>query len=209
MVNYKVKLTLTEMMLGSSPKDEDIYTRFIGNKAPNAATLEEEVEALGVDEVAERGMTAFPRTEDGKPFVYDYQIKGFFKDACSMLSRASGKDPETGKKIQTNESTKLKAFKKEIDGLVFVTPREIPLQFDGEVGRCQRPLRAMTMQGERVSLACSETVPAGTTLEFTVKLLRDDLLPAVKEWLDYGELRGLGQWRNSGVGRFVYEEVKE
>lgn len=25
------------------------------------------------------------------------------------------------------------------------------------------------------------------------------------EWLDYGKLRGLGQWRNSGKGRFTYE----
>ena len=24
------------------------------------------------------------------------------------------------------------------------------------------------------------------------------------EWLDYGQLRGLGQWRNSGKGRFRY-----
>ena len=43
-------------------------------------------------------MTVFPRTEDGRPFLYDYQIKGFFKDACGCLSRVAGKDPETGKK---------------------------------------------------------------------------------------------------------------
>jgi hypothetical protein len=30
---------------------------------------------------------------------------------------------------------------------------------------------------------------------------------AVKEWLDYGELRGLGQWRNSGKGKFKWEEI--
>lgn len=28
---------------------------------------------------------------------------------------------------------------------------------------------------------------------------------AVREWLDYGVLRGIGQWRNSGKGRFTYE----
>lgn len=28
------------------------------------------------------------------------------------------------------------------------------------------------------------------------------------ERLDYGELRGIGQWRNSGKGRFTYEELK-
>ena len=29
----------------------------------------------------------------------------------------------------------------------------------------------------------------------------------VREWLDYGKLRGLGQWRNSGKGRFEWKEV--
>lgn len=28
---------------------------------------------------------------------------------------------------------------------------------------------------------------------------------AVLEWLEYGQLRGIGQWRNSGKGRFSYE----
>lgn len=31
----------------------------------------------------------------------------------------------------------------------------------------------------------------------------------VREWLDYGQLRGLFQWRNSGKGRFVWEEVED
>ena len=26
-----------------------------------------------------------------------------------------------------------------------------------------------------------------------------------REWLDYGALRGIGQWRNSGKGRYTYE----
>ena len=39
---------------------------------------------------------------------------------------------------------------------------------------------------------------------FSITVLRDGLLPLVKEWLDYGALHGTGQWRNSGKGRFVY-----
>ena len=31
---------------------------------------------------------------------------------------------------------------------------------------------------------------------------------SVREWLDYGALRGLFQWRNSGKGRFEWEEVE-
>jgi hypothetical protein len=31
----------------------------------------------------------------------------------------------------------------------------------------------------------------------------------VRECLDYGTKRGLGQWRNSGKGRYTWEEIKE
>ena len=204
----KIKLTLTEGMLGTSPNNEEIYTDFIGSKSPDASTLAEEVEAIGADGVVEKGMTVFPRTKDGKPFVYDYQIKGMFKDACSMLTRLGGKDPETGKKKKpVNESGKLTAYKKVIDGLIFPQPRQIVIQMpEGtEISYCQRPLRAQTAQGERVALAISEEVPAGYVLEFEVKCYDDNHIPAVLEWLDYGQDRGLGQWRNSGKGRYTYE----
>ena len=204
----KVKLTLTEGMLGTSPNNEDIYTEYIGSKAPDATTLEQEVAALGTDGVIEKGMTVFPRDEDGNPFVYDYQIKGFFKDSCGALSRLTGKDPETGKKAKAvNESGKMTAYKKVIDGLIFPKPRQIVIRMpEGmEITYCQRPLRAQTAQGERVALAISEEVPAGSVMEFEVVCLDDKHVPAVLEWLDYGQLRGLGQWRNSGKGRFTYE----
>lgn len=210
MQKIKVKLTLTEGMLGTSPNNEEIYTDFIGSKSPDASTLAEEVEAIGADGVVEKGMTVFPRTKDGKPFVYDYQIKGFFKDACSMLNRLTGKDPETGKKKKAvNESGKLTAYKKVIDGMIFPQPRQIIINMPegAEISYCQRPLRAQTAQGERVALAISEEVPAGSTLEFDVLCLDDNHVAAVLEWLDYGQLRGLGQWRNSGAGRFAYELV--
>lgn len=208
MKTLKIKLTLTEGMLGTSPNNEEIYTDFIGSKAPGASTLKEEVEAIGTDGVVEKGMTVFPRTKDGEPFVYDYQIKGMFKDACSMLSRLTGKDPETGKKKKAvNESGKLTAYKKVIDGLIFPQPRQIVIQMpEGtEISYCQRPLRAQTAQGERVALVISEEVPAGSVLEFEVKCYDDNHIPAVLEWLDYGQDRGLGQWRNSGKGRYTYE----
>lgn len=210
MTTIKVRLTLIEGMLGTTPNNEEIYTDFIGSKAPDASTLAEEVEAIGADGVVEKGMTVFPRTEDGQPFVYDYQIKGAFKDACSMLQRLTGKDPETGKKKKAvNESGKITAYKKVIDGMIFPKPRRIVIQMpEGEdITYCQRPLRAQTAQGERVALAISEEVPAGSVLEFEVVCLDDAHVPAVLEWLDYGQLRGLGQWRNSGKGRYTYELV--
>lgn len=78
MKKLHIKLTFTAPVLGTSPANEDIYRDFIGSKAPDAASVEDEVAALGADAVIEKGMTVFPRTEDGRPFFYDYQIKGFF-----------------------------------------------------------------------------------------------------------------------------------
>ena len=78
------------------------------------------------------------------------------------------------------------------------------------MGVCQRPLRAQTPQGERVALASSETVPAGTTMDVTFVLYSPSShRDALMEWLDYGAVRGLGQWRNSGKGRFSYQVVAE
>ena len=198
MKEMKVQITFTEKILGTSSGNPELHREFIASKAPNAQTREEEVAALGVDEVEKKDMTVFPRTEDGKPFLYDYQIKGFFKNACGTLRNVKG-----------TESEKIKSYKKYIDGLVFVNERKIPLEFDGEIGNLQRPLRASTAQGERIALANSETCPEGTKIVFTVTCLKDDLMGAVIEWLDYGKLNGLGQWHNSGCGRFEWRDISE
>lgn len=202
-----IKITLLEEMLGTVPNNQDIYRDFIGSKAPDASTVDDEVAAIGVDAVAEKGRTVFPRDAEGRPFMYDYQWKGFFKDACGMLSRVAGRDENGKKKPAVNESGKLKAYKKIIDGLIFVEERQIPIIFDGTCGDCQRPLRAQTMQGERVTLASSETVPAGSTMTLSIICFDPSHWDAVEEWLNYGRLRGLGQWRNSGKGKFIWEYV--
>ena len=195
MKTMKVKVTLLEEMLGTASANPEIHDEFIASNAPDAPSREEEIAALGVKAVQEKGKTVFPRNAEGRPIMWDYQIKGFFKDAAGMLRKVPG-----------TKSAGCKAYKKQIDGLIFVEPRMIPLEFVGEVGDCQRPLRAQTMQGERVALASSETVPAGTTMEFTVSCLVDSDMAMVEEWLDYGRMRGLGQWRNSGKGRMSWEQ---
>lgn len=201
----KVRITFLEEVLGTASADSKIHEEFIASKSEDALKIEEEIAALGVDEVVQKDKTVFPK-ENGIPFLYDYQIKGFFKDACSMLNRCAKKDEKTGKKKACNESSKLTAYKKIIDGMIFVKPRKIFLIFEGEIGSCQRPLRAQTAQGERIALANSETIPAGAVCEFDIHLLSDDHEAAIREWLDYGALRGIGQWRNSGKGAFEWCE---
>lgn len=197
MHTLKVRLTFQEEILGTASNNPEIHSEFIASKAPDAMTAEEEVAAIGVDGAIEKSMTVFPRNPDGNPILFDYQIKGFFKDACGVLRR-----------VPNTKASKVKAFKKEIDGLVFVAPRMIPLNMPSHLGTCERPLRASTAQGDRVALANSETAPAGTTIEFEIQCLTKDMYNLVKELLDYGVLRGIGQWRNSGKGRFTWEEIQ-
>jgi hypothetical protein len=208
-----IRLIFREEALGMSPSSANIYDEFIGKNAPDAPSLEEEIDALGVDAVVDKGKTVFPIV-DGKPIIWDFQIKGMFKDSCGMLARAEG-----------TLSGQLTAYKKTIDGLIHVKPRKIPiiLPNGAEMGECQRPLRAQTAQGERIALANSDTIPAGSTCEFEItffemkkkikttdengKAKTHGLRDLIVEWLDYGVLRGFGQWRNSGKGRFEWEEI--
>lgn len=200
----KIRITLTEEVLGSSPSNEELLASYIASKAPTDDLTAQEVDNIKA-QAAEERTTIFPKTADGTPFIYDYQIKGMFKDSCKALATAGKAGYPGGKHCAA-----LKAYKKAIDGLIFVSPREIPYNLHGlKMGFCERPLRAQTPMGERVSIAKSETVPAGSTIEFEVTCLDPKLEDVVRECFDYGTLRGLGQWRNSGKGRFEWEEVKE
>lgn len=69
MYKMKVKLTFTDELLGTASSDPEIHSKFIASKAPNAPTREQEIEALGVDEVIENGTTVFPRMSDGTPIL--------------------------------------------------------------------------------------------------------------------------------------------
>lgn len=203
MKTLNIRIEFIEEALGLSASNTELYADFIASKAPTAEKMKEEIEAVGVDGVIEKNTTVFPRDENGDLFFWDYQIKGFFKDACGMLRKASG-----------SKCSKIKAFKKEIDGLLFPQPRKIKInpplgKTVLEVSDCQRPLRASTPQGERVAIAISETVPEGAYLDLSITILKDDLVDMVKECLDYGQLRGLSQWRNSGKGRFEWRELTE
>lgn len=196
MKKMRVRITFIEDLLGTASADPHIHDEFIASNAPDAPSRAEEVEALGVEEVIAKSKTIFPKDEDGTPILWDYQVKGFFKDTCGALRKVSG-----------TLSSKIKAYKKEIDGLIFPEPRKIRINFDGAILDCQRPLRGQTAQGERIALANSEAIPAGATIEFDVVCLLDSHIESVREWLNYGKYRGIGQWRNSGKGRFTWEEM--
>ena len=199
---FDISCTFIEPLLGTVPKNADIYRDFVRKRAAEAGVpLEDtEDEAVTVESVADKGWTGF-HMKDGQPLLYNYVIRGFFKAACGALRRASG-----------TRSAKLTSYKKVIDGAVFVLPRRIPIILpDGAaLGVLERPLRAQTAKGERVALSKSDTAPEGSRIEFIVAILAGDggrgvvSEAALREWLDYGKLQGLGQWRSGGFGAFTY-----
>lgn len=200
--SMKIKITFTAPLLGTSPANPDVYRDFIASKSADASKAEEELAGLSAAELEEKGKTVFHRTDDGKPMLYDYQVKGMIKEAFGVAT-------EFGDiKIGAQKISKYNV-KRVTDNFIFVYPREIPLNIPQgkELDDCVRPLRAQTMKGERVSLACSERAPAGTSIEVTVEWLHPGLEKHIMDALAYGAKKGIGQWRNSGMGRFEYEVV--
>lgn len=213
----KVRVTTVEPMLGMTAADTKIVEKYIARKSPDGQIHSDEMDALsraieaikkdkdgGKDSEASPSIVSvFPRGADGKPILWDYQIKGFLKDTLDAMIESGVYTEKDLKKLRLSRYL----YKRTVDKMIFVAPRQIPIVTGQEMSFCGRPLRAQTMKGERVALALSEQVQAGAVLEFEFRLFDANLIEAIQWCLDYGEYRGLGQWRNSGVGRFTWEEV--
>ncbi len=234
---FTVRIGLLEDLLGTVPKNKSVYGSYIAAKGrelmekeqakgiPHAsgaelngdgkaatALLEEEVETI--QEIEDRGHTGFHEDEDG-PFLFDYQFKGFLGESARTL-----KEHGKGEK-------KLKQLQDKFKRYVFVHPRRIRLPRPGRVegfqGKpllvvtdkgivCERPLRAQTAQGPRVTVVRSDVILAGAELTCTLRVLSGGGITrgCIEDVLAYGQFIGLGQWRGAGFGRFeVLELAKE
>lgn len=254
MTYMHVEIMWTEKALGTSPNNKELLTDYIASQAPDAKTMQEEIDAFGEEEVLNKQLNVYPKGEfsydhevgryydvldrrvDPKeyenldkvqdvPYYYNYQIRGFFKDSCGLMQKAEAKDEE-GKKTKTTESGKLTSYKKVIDGGIFVFPRRIAIEIpeyyldddgitmipsrdeNGKLRIVQRSLRTSGPSGERVAIAASEMIPAGSTMKFTIGMTSPKFKPAVIEWLNYACVHGISGWRNSGLGTCVWREIK-
>jgi len=193
-MNYDLKIILIEQMLGTIPKNKDVYARFIATKLQGITEgqLNEEIEGIP-EEIENTGWTGF-RTDNNGIFVYDYFIKGFLKEAGNILKDSLG----------------VPALRSKIDNLVFVFPRKI---YIGEKpdGLLERPIRVQTMQGPRVSVVRSDFVNEGTIINCSLKVIGSRVIneKILRSILDYGSLKGLGQFRNGSYGRFNYELISK
>ena len=200
-VKMKVKIKLTDEMLGTSSANPELYEEFIGGKCADKEKVKEELQSLETDELVEKTMTIFHR-KDRIPILYDYQIRGFIKEAIGAMVEFG---PINIGKIKVSKWT----YKRIVDSHIFVKPREIKLRLPtgGQITNCTRSLRATTQRGERIALAHSEAVPEGKEFECEITTYYQVLEKTVRECLDFGQNKGLGQWRNSGKGRFIWAEI--
>lgn len=242
MNSIKLKIKFIEDILGSLNNNPNIFDEFqsaklmeeaakagstVTPKEAEAKLAEERPTIVGemtaeemADDKIEKQTTVFPRNTDkklaGMPenarFSYDYQWRGFFKEALQL-----------GTELKEEKLGILSKWtvRKAVDSMVFLAERRIPfLNAAGEpiteVKLLERPLRAMTQRGERICLARSEIIPAGATASFTLKWLesadkksKQRITREMLLWaLDYGCLKGFGQWRGGGFGRFEYEIIE-
>jgi hypothetical protein len=186
--NYELCFQFTQPVLGTIPKDRNVFENFLidkGKTAMDKTRAAEDVDRVP-EEVESRGWTGFYE-EDGHPVLMDYQFKGFLKNAGNVLK----------------DSLKIKNLRSHIETSVFVNPRYIVLAEKPD-DVLERPLRALTAQGPRVSLMRSDLINPGRLYSFELKVLEAGKVTeeALRAILSYGELSGLLQWRNGGYGRF-------
>lgn len=201
----RFRLAGTDSMLGSCPANQEVFTEFLVGKTK---TPEERQAALAdvnnIDENLEKGTTVFYRDSNGGLILKGYQIKGFFKAAAKAL------------KDQLN----LKNYLSKVDTFVFILEKDIPIMRDGKQimepdGYLERPQRCETAQGPRVSLAKSEEIKTDWYIDVTVRVVENAGtaksvpidMDMIEDFLDYGALSGLLQWRNAGHGTFEYKEI--
>ena len=203
---FQVGLRFTTPLLGSVPLQKDIFVKYIQTKAreldPELAANEVE----SIQDVAQRGATGFFKDKDDKAFLFDYQVKGFLNEAAKVL-----KDTWPRKKKAEMEEGAFDTFiGAKVKNYVFVTPRQIPLMYEGEITQNARPLRGMTAQGPRISLVTSDQVDnASITFNLTVLTLSGLKTEHLVELLSFGKFQGLGGWRTGGWGRFEVTEFEE
>lgn len=205
MNHLKIKATLITDMLGTQPNNEKLFEEYIKSKAPEGVT--EESLNISPDEMIEKGTTVYRRNKEGVLCLCDYQVKGFIKTVGDTIRQRnnSRKEKIDGKTSKSGwESWKGKA-----DTNIHVYPRLIPLGKTKADDVLSRPLRARTMQGDRVSLARSEVISEGTEFVFDIVIMGLITKSQIIECLDEGAFYGIGQWRNAGYGRFKYEILED
>ena len=159
-------------------------------------------------------MTVFLRDE-GSVCLMAYVINGYLKEAIAAMGM------ENGVKMPASKVDKY-VFNLNVCGQNQSGLEVLKLIRDGEPISApdrvlERPLRGMTMQGPRIALASSELIALPWAIDVKITLLENAATKqskaltwdVIEDALKYGRLRGIGQWRNGGYGRFTFERMDD
>jgi hypothetical protein len=201
------RCTFINELLATLPGDPELAESYVLSKHPSDLPQEDEREALSAEEELERVTTVFSKTENGNSHLWDYQVKGLFKEACCAMIDSEMFTKDELKNLKLTQWT----YKRSIDLMVFTKPRIIPLYLpkNAEITVRSRTLRKESMKGGQTAIVRSESAPPGTYIEFAVLCMNNKHEKFIEQWLTYGELHGFGQWRNASHGAFTFEKIEK
>ena len=199
---------------GSFKESIAMLQRASGKKSKAAKAAEAKAAAEEIKASNEDAQTTIEMAEE-QP-----KKRGRRKKADAETTAGAAKE-DAAKKFAASSIT---AYKKTVDGNWFVKQTRIPLLVpetyvddygivhktydeNGNLPTFTRPVRADTMQGPRVTLVCSEFVPAGTEGYMTIRLLNPADFDALLETLDYKAFVGMLQWRGGGKGTLDWTQA--
>lgn len=183
---YDLEVTLLTPLLGTIAGNQDAWSQFQATKAPSP---DAEIAASGdeflVPELPTKGHTTFYTDTDGRPILRSYQIKGALKEWSNVVKK----------------QLKVANLRHHVDVNVFVKPATMVLAEKPD-GTLERPLRAMTMQGPRVTVVSSDRIDPGKSWTWKIQVLNGSpvTLGVLEAMCEFGEMIGIGQWRTGEYG---------
>ena len=183
---YDLEVTLLTPLLGTIAGNQDVWSQFQATKAPSP---DAEIAASGdeflVPELPTKGHTTFYTDTDGRPILRSYQLKGALKEWSNVVKK----------------QLKVANLRHHVDVNVFVKPATMVLA-DKPDGTLERPLRAMTMQGPRVTVVSSDRIDPGKSWTWKIQVLNGSpvTLGVLEAMCEFGEMIGIGQWRTGEYG---------
>ena len=199
----KYRFKFIEDLLGTIPKNTELFSKFVLSKYPDPDDKDDldlasekdmqKQEEKSTSILDGTGQTGFHTDPDGI-YLLDYHIKGFLKESGNILK----------------EILKIKALRSKIDNFVFVKPRYIWLAEKPD-GVLERSIRVNTARGPRVGLTKSDFVRRDTEIDIEIVLLdhKEIKWSVIEQLLDYGQLKGIGQWRNGSWGSFIWKRTDD
>ncbi len=207
----RVRIFFITQVLGMCPGDPQMFASFNAKMSMDAMTRDQEIQAIGVQAVMDKGREYFTRTSKGQLAVDTRTWFGYIGETANIIKSVSDAKSADAANIKNNIKNRI--------SFTSATYPLIPPE-GAEITFCDRPMPGDGYKRE-TSIKSSEALPAGTSTYFIVQIENsvvsgDEKKNGVKtkdvlgEVLDCGITHGTLGWRRTGFrGRFLWEELDE